>query len=160
MNIASGCPVLDDLSPVLARLRARCGSFREIAFALDVPTATEDIKRLPALYLLQAEERAGPQRTASGAHTQQVTVHFDAYLYLSAVGVNAPSSKQAVQTADRLGALRRETVLALVGWTWLDTVSPIRYASGRLEALSPDVLVYRTRFETDAPLRVLLTDVE
>lgn len=160
MQIASGCPVLDDLSPVLLRLQRRCSSFREVLFALDAPTATQDVKRLPALYLLQAEDRAGAQRTASGAHTQQVTTQFDVHLFMSAVGIGAPSSKQAKHAEDRLGVLKKEVVLALTGWTWLNTVSPIRYAAGKLMGLNSDVLVYRLKFETDAQLRVLATDVE
>jgi len=157
--VESSCSVLEDLSPVLLRLRQRCSSLKQVELALDRPEATEDVKRLPALYLLQARDQGGPQRASTGVHTQQVTTQFDCFLFLNPIGIGAPSSKQTQQVSDRLGALKWEVVRALTGWTWSATVDPISFASGQLVGLDKALLSYQLRFQTSAQLRVLTSEV-
>lgn len=144
-----------DLSPIVTRLRAQCGSFKDVDFALNAQASTDDIKRMPALYLLQGTWKAGPQRASTGMHIQNVTTSFDLIYFVNATGANTASGKRASQTTDQLAALQTEVTAAIVGWTWSEFVNPIRAVSGQLSELDANRLIFTERFETDAELRIV-----
>lgn len=144
-----------DFTPVVLRLREQCSLFRDIDFASNQPEAIEDIKRMPALYLLPANWRAAPQRAATGIHIQQVTEQFDLLYFINVTGAVKGAAARSARLQDEVNRHTSAVWSALVGWSWdAGSVSPISAVNGQLVQLDATRMIFSERFETSASYRV------
>lgn len=143
-----------DFSPVVQRLRAQCSLFRDIDFASNQPEAIEDIKRMPALYLLPANWRAASQRASTGIHIQQVVEQFDLLYFINVTGAMKGTAARSAKLQDTVNAHTSAVWQAIVGWTWDTAYAPISAVSGQLVQLDATRMIFSERFETSGQYRV------
>ncbi|ARO88178.1 hypothetical protein EBAPG3_010530 [Nitrosospira lacus] len=142
--------VLLDPELVIARLADQVPppSLRRVAAAAELAAASEDLKQVPAAYVVPAAERASQNQFATGGVLQRNQVRFAVVLAVSNVSDMRGEKAQA-----DLRILRTSVITALLGWSPDSAFDPVEYVGGRLLRLSDAVLWWQDEFLTAHQLR-------
>ena len=143
-----------DFSPVVARLKAQCPLFKEIAPATDRADAIDRVGVMPALYLLDATESGAPNRTSTGVHQQQITETFDLIYVINVLGAVGKGNARSRKATSVRKPFNDQVWSALMGWSWDASVAPLSFVSGQLIVLEASRLIFSQRFETSSTYRV------
>ena len=127
---------------ITARLESTVSALRRVAGAADIAAAEEDLKRMPAAYVLPLRERAG-ENYLDNAVSQRVARAFGV---LYAVRNLRDARGDAAHV--HLEELRTEGRAALLGWEPDDDHEPIEFRGGRLLRLTNPILFWQDEYET------------
>ncbi len=130
------------LGPVADRIRAQVPDLRKVAGAAGFAAAREDLKALPAAYVLPLGDSARPN-TLAGGISQQVVERFGVIL---AAGNARDARGDAANAA--LEGLRGAVLQALLGYQPAAEYDPVQYGGGRLLMLDAGVIWWQLEFTT------------
>lgn len=130
------------LDAVAARLVATPSAFRQVGGLAELPAAEEEIRQLPAAFVVPLRERAGENPLGSGGYSQRVAVNFGVVLAVSRAGMNSG------RTAGILKPYWREVKDRLLGWAPLEGYEPIEYAGGALFRIGARIVLWQMEFRT------------
>lgn len=118
-----------DLKSVRDRLRAQCGSLRQVGVAASLAAALEGRARAwPCAFVIRAAERAQPA-SLDGAVDQQVDTRIAV-----ALGVKVATVDQDA-AGDELDECRREVINALFGWSPAGAEDALGFAGSQILTL-------------------------
>lgn len=125
-------------------------AFRTVGLAADYASldAPPPVARLPAAYVIELSDSAGPNGLVTGGIRQRLTRGFGVVLIVSALR-DAKGGAAAVS----LRPLREALQQALLGFQPDDAHEPITYARGRLLAAERGFLSWQDEFSTLTTLR-------
>jgi hypothetical protein len=131
------------LTPIVAALRARCPRFENRVGGAAQFKAIPDVGklRLPAAYVVPADDETGEQRSATD-YWQDLTEGFSVIVVLS----NERDEAGQWASYDAVHDVRHEVWKALLGWQPDPCSSEIRYAGGMLLELNRHELYYQFDF--------------
>lgn len=134
---------------VIARLATEVPppALRRVAAAAELAAAGEDLKQVPAAYVVPSADRAGQNQLANGV-SQRNQVRFAVVMAVS----NMRDARGEKAQAD-LRLLRISIMTALLGWSPDVDFAPVEYVAGRLLRLSDSVLWWQDEFLTAHQLR-------
>jgi hypothetical protein len=136
------------LAEVAERLRDSCPSFRVVGDAAQFAAVIDQLPDTPAVYVLPLNERAGPNRFASGAVHQEVESQFGVVM-----AVRNVSDARGSAAGSDLTALREEVAAALIGWMPTGCSDLVIYAGGELVTFVNGCLWWQDEYLTAFPLR-------
>jgi hypothetical protein len=136
------------LADVAARLREQCPSLRVVGDAAQFAAVIDQLPDTPAAYVIPLNERAGPNRFASGAVHQEVEAQFGVVFAVR----NVTDGRGAAAAAD-LSGLRAEVSAALVGWMPAGCSDLVIFAGGELVAFANGCLWWQDEYVTAYPMR-------
>ena len=133
---------------IIARLDTQVAALKRVAGSAELAAASEDLKQVPAAFVIPAAERPGASSTGTMLVSQQNTVRFGVVLAVS----NLRDARGEKAQADLL-TLRTAIMTALLGWQPNVEFDPLEYAGGRLLQLADQVLWWQDDFTTTHLLR-------
>ncbi len=140
--------LLFDPQWIIARLRIQVAALKRVAGSAELAAASEDLKQVPAAFVIPNAERPGSSSTGTMVTSQQNSVRFGVVLAVS----NLRDARGEKAQADLL-TLRTAVMTALHGWQPNAEFDPLEYAGGRLLQLSDQVLWWQDDFSTTHLLR-------
>lgn len=133
-------PVVDALKAIETDGKAE---FRKVATAANFAAARDDLKQVPAAYVLPMNDTAAPNALGGGAVLQQVKERFGV-----ALAVSNLRDASGVAAQVEFERLRRLVIDALLGFVPGAGYEPVEYAGGSLLAIDASVLWWQLSFTT------------
>lgn len=130
-----------DVGAIVVRLKAQVATLRFVGGAADLPAATEELKQVPAAFVIPLTDAASRNGDGTGSVTQQVTVRFG--VLIAAQNLRDARGEAALGT---LAPLRTAVRDALVGWVPTGYEDPCEIVSGRMLSLTDRVLWWQDDF--------------
>ena len=140
--------VLFDPQWIIVRLDTQVAALKRVAGSAELAAATEDLKQVPAAYVIPNSERPGGSSTGTMVVSQQNAARFGVVLAV----INLRDARGEKAQADLL-TLRIAVMTVLLGWSPNAEFDPLEYAGGRLLRLSDQVLWWQDDFLTTHLLR-------
>lgn len=136
------------IDPVVARLRERAAKvLRFVGGAVDLAAAQDDIKQVPAAFVLPMSEEAGQNEIIGGVQ-QAVRMRFAVMVAIR--NVADPRGEAAI---DELVAARSAVLDALINWLPAGATQPIEFGGGQVAAVTDRYLWWQDEFTTNTYLR-------
>jgi len=130
-----------DLDPIVVQLKAQVPALRFVGGAADLPAATEEVKQLPAAFVIPLNDAASRNDVATGALSQQLTVRFG--VLIASQNLRDATGNAALGT---LKPLRDSIRDALAGWVPAGYEDPCEIVGGRIMQLNDRVLWWQDDF--------------
>lgn len=140
--------VLLDRQLVVARLRAQVTALRKVAGSAEFAAAQADLRQVPAAFVIEANNRAAPNRTGTLVVAQDNRITFG--VVLAQQNFRDPRGDAA---ADSLTSLRTAVMTALLGWQPAADFDPCEYADGRLLGMNDYTIWWQDNYVTETQIR-------
>lgn len=135
--------VLFDPAWIITRLKTEVTELKRVAGSADLAQAADDLKQIPAAFVIAASEKAGSSTTGTLVVSQYNTVRFT--VAIAAQNLRDTRGEQA-QTV--ILPLRQAIMTALHGWQPDAEFDPIEFSGGNLIGLNNQVLWWQDSFTT------------
>lgn len=139
---------LFDKQLVVARLKSQVTALARIAGAAEYQAAAVDLRQVPAAFVIEASNLAGPSRTGTLVVSQNNLVGFG--VVLAQTNRRDPIGEAA---SDALKELREAVMSALLGWQPHADYDPCEYARGRLLAMNDYTIWWQDDYTTSSLIR-------
>lgn len=135
------------MAPVVTQLQNNTTLLKDIGGAAEF-AAIENLQRLPAAYVIPAQETASRNTLSSNAVHQRITSGFSVVIVVS-------NKRDAVGGAanEDLDSIITEVRAALLGWQHADADIGTTYAGGGLLGMADGMVIWSEQFSTEYSLR-------